>query len=84
MDKELLTEECPNCGYVLDPVEVDAKKFFAGQIGLQVCPDCRTIVPPCNSCNYLLQDINWCNNCPYRLAHVEVVNVEKFKRIEET
>ena len=80
--KEELNESCPHCDAVLDPIEVDANKFFGVLAGLQVCPECHSIVTPCNSCMFVLKDTDWCGRCPYLKPGIEVVNVEKFKTKE--
>lgn len=82
---ELLNEECPSCDYVLDPIPVDEVKLHAGEAGLQVCPECRSIVPPCNACEYQFSTIDFCapGKCPYIRPGVEVVNIREFQVIDE-
>ena len=64
--KEMMTENyCNGCDNVVHQI-FNVEDFYNYKVGLIKCPECGTIIKPCNECD----NNDNCAECPWNMAKV--------------
>ena len=64
---EMMTENyCEGCDFVVHQV-FNEDEFYDHKVGAIKCPECGTVIMPCNECDVEHQD---CENCPWKNSMV--------------